>query len=161
MVDIPLDASFEAPASGGGFDFSNLAAIGVGFLFLFFLTLLVFLIKRITSRPESHGLSREEIRAKWEEIERIASQGTMGAKMAIVEADKLLDGALKSIMLPGETMGERLKSGCYKYPELRDVWFAHKLRNQLVHEATFEIGSRDAVAAIRAFKKALKTIRMM
>ncbi len=81
--------------------------------------------------------------------------------MAIVEADKLLDSSLKSMTIPGETLGERLKFASYKYPELRKVWFAHKLRNQLVHEASFEISVGQAKSALHEYKKALKVLHVL
>jgi len=102
------------------------------------------------------GTDRVAMRSRWEEIERSASQsGEMGRKLAIIEADKLLDHALKALAMPGATLGERLKFAQYKYPELRDVWWAHKIRNQLAHEATFHLDNSMARTALKSFKKAL------
>ncbi len=116
---------------------------------------------RYLTRPEMQGMSREQIIARWAEIRKTSEQGVMGAKLAIMEADTLLDAGLKSMMMPGETLGERLKVACYKYPKLRDVWPAHKLRNSLAHEATFQISSRQARQAIDEFEKALKILNVM
>ncbi|MCC7357449.1 hypothetical protein IT408_02985 [Candidatus Uhrbacteria bacterium] len=116
---------------------------------------------RYFTRPEMQGMSREQIIARWAEIRKTSEQGVMGAKLAIMEADTLLDAGLKSMMMPGETLGERLKVACYKYPRLRDVWPAHKLRNSLAHEATFQISHRQAKQAIDEFEKALKILNVM
>ncbi|HWR00151.1 MAG TPA: hypothetical protein VN397_04895 [Candidatus Methylomirabilis sp.] len=140
---------------------SSLAFAVVGIIVLLLIIAMVIVLRRYLAHPELHGMSREEIRVRWEEIEKIAGTGVIGAKMAIVEADKLLDGSLKSMAIPGETMGERLKFAGYKYPELRNVWFAHKLRNQLVHESTFEITQSQAKAALHEYKKALKVIHVL
>ncbi|MBU0540453.1 hypothetical protein KKF59_02815 [Patescibacteria group bacterium] len=118
-------------------------------------------LKRALTRPEMFGLTREEIQRRWKMIRETAKQGTMGAKVAIMEADTLLDSALKSMTMPGQTLGERLKMACYKYPNLKKVWWAHKLRNQLVHEATFQLGSRQAHQALDEFEKALKTLNLL
>lgn len=118
-------------------------------------------LKRALTRPEMFGLSREEIQARWKMIRETAKQGTMGAKVAIMEADTLLDSALKSMTMPGQTLGERLKMACYKYPNLKKVWWAHKLRNQLVHESTFQLGARQARQALDEFEKALKTLNLL
>lgn len=122
--------------------------------------LILWLKKRLT-RPELLGLTREQIAARWIEIRATSKQSLMGAKLALLEADTLLDSGLKSMMMPGETLGERLKVACYKYPKLRDVWWAHKLRNSLAHEATFQISPRQAEQALNEFEKALKTINVL
>jgi len=102
------------------------------------------------------GTDREAMRARWTEIERsMESGGEMGRKLAVIEADKLLDHALKALAMPGATLGERLKFAQYKYPELRDVWWAHKVRNQLAHEASYHLDASMARNALKAFRKAL------
>lgn len=161
MNDIPLDAVSEVipGASSGGA--GPLAWIGIITLIGFFLLIAVIAFKRMFVRVDLHGLTVEQVKRQWTEIEQIAGQSKMGQKMAIVEADKLLDAVLKSMSMPGQTLGERLKFACYKYPDLKNVWFAHRLRNQLVHETTFEIGDRDARSAVGEYKKALKTLGVL
>jgi len=118
-------------------------------------------LKRLLTRPELTGLSREEIRRRWMELRKTSEQGLMGAKLALLEADNLLDSGLKSIMMPGETLGERLKVAGYKYPNLKNVWWAHKLRNQLAHESSFQISQRQARQALDEFERALKTLNIL
>ncbi len=102
---------------------------------------------------------REAMRKRWAEIERmIESPGEMNRKVAILEADKLLDHALKTLAMAGTTMGERLKFAQYKYPELREVWWAHKVRNQLAHEASYHLDAGVAKGAVKAFRKALERL---
>ncbi len=112
-------------------------------------------------RPDLHGMSREKVLATWAEIEKNADHGLMGAKLAVIEADKLVDGVMKSMLIPGETMGERLKAAQYSYPDIRKVWLAHKLRNQLVHDSTFEITHGQAKRALKDFHAALRTLRIL
>ena len=131
-------------------------------LLLIGLALLIRWVKRRISRPEMWGMSREEVARRWQEVRRTSQEhGQMGMKMALVEADTLLDSALKSIMMPGETLGERLKMACYKYPRLKDVWWAHKLRNQLVHQHDFRLAERETRQALDEFEKALKTLNIL
>lgn len=102
---------------------------------------------------------REAMRRRWQEIERMVdASGEMNRKLAVIEADKLLDQALKSLAMAGTTLGERLRFAQYKYPELRDVWWAHRVRNQLVHEATYHLDAGVARRALKAFEKALARI---
>lgn len=112
--------------------------------------------------PRLEGLDRKGIKARWDEIERLASSGeTMSMKMAVLEADKLLDHALKAMAMSGTTLGERLKFAAYRYPEIRRVWWAHRLRNSLVHEPTFRLERHTAKRAVREFRRALSTLRVM
>lgn len=115
---------------------------------------------RALTRPTLEGLDPKRLTAMWAEIEKTSEHGLMGAKLAVVEADKLLDTVLRKLHFPGETMGERLKMAAYKYPNISRVWPAHKLRNQLVHDATFEISVRQAKSAVRDFHDALKTLNV-
>lgn len=135
------------------------AGLVVAALILFIL-LLVWLKRRLT-RPEMFGMTREQVAARWAQVRQTSKQGMMGAKLAVMEADTLLDSGLKSMTMPGETLGERLKVACYKYPKLRNVWWAHKLRNQLAHDVSFQIGARQAEQALDEFEKALKTLNVL
>jgi hypothetical protein len=126
--------------------------------------ILLYLVRRAMDalrRPEMSGMTPEKVRKTWEEIGKTAGQGVMGMKLAIIEADRLLDAVLKSMMMPGETMAERLKVAQYKYPDLKRVWYAHKLRNQLVHESSFELRSRDGQDALKHYRDALKTLHVL
>lgn len=118
-------------------------------------------LKRVFASPELHGLDRKGIRARWEEIERLAGGSEMQLKMAVLEADKLLDHALKAMAMPGMTLGERLKFAAYKHPRINKVWWAHKLRNQIAHESSFYLEPHMARRAVREFKAALQMLNLL
>lgn len=128
---------------------------------LFFFTWLLIRLKKLLTRPELVGMTREEMVRRWIELRKTSMQGLMGAKLALFEADTLLDSGLKSMMMPGDTLGERLKVACYKYPKLQNVWWAHKLRNQLAHDPASQITQRQANQAIDEFERALKILNVM
>lgn len=142
----------------------DIAQFGSGLVVLLFVAVILFILvmgwKKVrhwfaSRRFERHDL--EAMRRRWREIEEMASQpGEMGRKMAILEADKLLDMALKTMMMSGNTLGERLKFACYKWPGLREVWWAHRIRNQMAHESSFHLDSAVAVKAIRTYRAALR-----
>lgn len=118
-------------------------------------------IKKYFTRPEMYGMTREQMQRRWSEVRKTATQGIMGSKLALLEADTLLDAALKSLMMPGDTLGERLKVACYKYPKLHQVWWAHKLRNQLAHDVSFQLSHRQAGQALDEFERALQLLNVM
>ncbi len=121
--------------------------------------LLVDRIRRFFASRGFEGSDREAMRRRWAEISKmIDAPGELSRKVAVLEADKLLDFALKALAMPGTTLGERLKFAQYKYPELRDVWWAHRVRNQLAHEASYHLDAKVARSALKAFEKALTRI---
>jgi hypothetical protein len=142
-------------------DLSTVLMTVVGVVLLICVAAMVIVLRRYITRPDLHGLSRDEIRLRWIEIEKVAATGQMGVKMAIVEADTLLDSALKSMTIPGQTLGERLKFAGYRYPELRKVWSAHRMRNQIVHESSFEVSSSQGRYALSEYRKALKVLHVL
>lgn len=126
---------------------------------LVFLAFVLRKLKGLFSARNFDATDRETMRRRWREIEQMsAAPGEMSRKLAVMEADKLLDYALKAMAMSGETLGERLKFAAYKYPRLRDVWGAHRVRNQLAHEATYHLDAGTAKRAIREFKKALEIL---
>ncbi|MBU1180035.1 hypothetical protein KJ885_03765 [Patescibacteria group bacterium] len=99
------------------------------------------------------------IKEKWEEIEGLMkADSVLSWKMAVIEADKLMDSALKRAMMRGQTMGERLRFAVSKHPKIRSVWEAHILRNDLVHEASRTLNKNEAQKALVLFKQGLKLL---
>lgn len=107
-------------------------------------------------------LDKKFVQDKWAEIEMLLLQGGNSQfKTAIMEADKLVDYVLKSRGVAGETMGDRMKNAKSKFPEYTDynnLWFAHKVRNNIAHETTHDLNIGEARKATEYFKKALKTL---
>ena len=80
-------------------------------------------------------------------------------KLAVIEADKFVDDALKTKGFPGETMGERLMMiKPQELSSLQDLWDAHKLRNLLVHETSYQLRHEQALGAINSFEKVLREL---
>ena len=134
---------------------------GIGFLLFVSAMIGLYVLARRLRRPEMLGMSRADIAKKWMEIRKTSDMSMMGAKMGVLEADNLLDATFKSLMMPGETMGERLKAACYRYPGLERVWWAHKLRNQIAHDASANISQSQAKMALHDFERALKILNVM
>jgi hypothetical protein len=81
-----------------------------------------------------------------------------GMVLAIVDADKLLDQALKKHRFKGKTMGERLVSAQRMISDNDAVWYAHKLRNRLVHEPNVRLKKKEAQIALAGFRQGLKDL---
>ncbi len=104
-------------------------------------------------------LDVEKYRSKWLAIERQLTRDNVGSySLSVLEADKLLDQALKDRGISGETMGARLKQLQKTWSNANSVWSAHKLRNQIAHESEVKINYDSARRALSSFKQALKDV---
>lgn len=106
--------------------------------------------------PRRH-LNQKYFQDKW--LELLARVKTSdGMVLAIIDADKLLDEALKKRGFSGKTMGERLVAAQRSITDNDAVWYAHKLRNRLVHEPNINLKKREAQNALGGFKQGLKDL---
>lgn len=104
------------------------------------------------------GLDRAYYQKQWSQIESFKTSGGAGWNMAVFEADKLLDHALKARGFNGDTMGERLKSARGSFMNNDSIWQAHKLRNRLAHEHDVPLNAIVVDKALRSFRAALKDL---
>ena len=76
-------------------------------------------------------------------------------KLAIIEADIILDDILKKQGYAGNSLGERLKSIAPSQLEsLQDAWEAHKVRNNIAHQgADFILTQRLAQETITKYQR--------
>lgn len=104
-------------------------------------------------------LDVDKYRLKWMGIEKqLSKDDQSGCVLAVLNADKLLDQALRDRGIRGQTMGERMKSAKNMWTNANAVWGAHKLRNQIAHESDHHLSYEDARRAIAGFKQALKDV---
>lgn len=102
---------------------------------------------------------KEKKNARWELIERyMRSNNPSDWKVAIMEADNILDDIVKRMGYPGDTLGERLKMiEASDFPYLDEVWQAHKTRNRIAHTGTdFPITRSSAEETINAYYRSFK-----
>lgn len=112
---------------------------------------------RILSRRLTHELNKDYYQKRW--LELLARVKTAdGMVLAVIDADKLLDEALKKRSFKGKTMGERLVSAQRAISDNDSVWYAHKLRNRLVHEPSMNLKKREAQNALAGFRQGLKDL---
>lgn len=130
---------------------------GVAIIFLFVVILAVLVTARIVFRRKRPKLNQKYFESKWKEIQEMLIDMN-GAKMAVIEADKLLDEALKQLHIGGSTMGERLVAAQRKLTNNDAVWTAHKLRNRLVHETEIRLKKSQIKDALIGFRRALKDL---
>lgn len=132
---------------------------GVIFLFaaIVIVAALIFAIVGLV-RKGGH-VNVEKYRSKWLAIEQSLSKGSLQtAPLAIINADKLVDAALRERGVGGNTMGERMKTAESLWSRSDALWDAHKLRNRIVHETDASVSYDQARRALAAYKRALKDL---
>ena len=114
----------------------------------------------IATRGKSSAvLNTEKFRSSWLAIEqKLQSNLPDSYILCVMNADKLLDLALRQRGFKGETMGERMKSAQNEWRDANVVWRSHKLRNQLAHEHDVQLSYDQARAAMAGFKQGLKDL---
>lgn len=100
---------------------------------------------------------KTDISAKWQSVlDKAASPNPSDWKLAVLEADSIMDDLLKRIGLQGETMGERLKQlDRSKLSAIDELWEAHKIRNLIAHDPNRAVSRQEIDRAVDGFEKAL------
>ena len=112
------------------------------------------------------GEDREQIRDRWEKIGQLEEVGKPSAwREAVIEADKLVDFALAKIYPGEEKTANRLVQAkevfaSYKQ-EYENLWYAHKIRNEMVHTVGFELPSVEAKNILEYFKRSLEILGVL
>lgn len=104
---------------------------------------------------------RNIIHKKWEKLveEKIKKGNENDLRLAIIEADTLIDEVLKEHNYPGNDMGERLKSiHPYEYKCLDDLWRAHKIRNRIAHDSDFHLTIEESKEVLAVYHQALEEL---
>lgn len=93
---------------------------------------------------------------RWQEVEQhITTDNPNDWKLAIIEADVMLEEMLESAGYAGLTIGDKLKSASpTSFRTLDDAWRAHKVRNQIAHGgADFVLTKKVAQETITQYRK--------
>ncbi|MEK7614599.1 MAG: hypothetical protein AAB428_02950 [Patescibacteria group bacterium] len=167
---------FTGSQSGGeGSFWEQLLRYGNFFKAIVELLVVLFLIGIIYSLIRVYEINKEERRKlskilaiiddatvhneRWEAILRQVDSDNSGDwRLAIIEADNMLDDMVKQLGYDGEDLGERLKAvEPSDFFSLQSAWEAHKIRNQIVHEgASFQITKAEAERVIDLYKEIFK-----
>jgi hypothetical protein len=133
---------------------------------------LLFLLSKPRNRHKNRGrsataggLGRRQFIEQWQRIAALMHEpGTDGMRHAILEADKLLDIALRQGGYPGDTLGQRLRSAerdFAKRSSYQGLWEAHKMRNALAHELGFDIPRQHAQHILRLYEDGLRELNVL
>ncbi len=123
------------------------------------------------SEIEQQALREEEARwaqkyggvvtknSRWSEIQHhIVENDPHAWKIALIEADIMLEEILNNAGYVGATIGEKLKSAnSTSFSTLEDAWEAHKVRNQIAHEGgDFVLTKKVAQETLTRFERVFR-----
>jgi hypothetical protein len=97
---------------------------------------------------------RNQKNERWVRVEQyMTSLNPSDWKVAILEADNILDDIIERMGYPGMTIGERMKRiSAADFPYLEEAWEAHKVRNALAHKGTdYQLSRSDAEHVINIY----------
>ncbi len=113
--------------------------------------------------PENPSL-QTKVNHKWERVLNCAeSLNENDWRLAILEADIMLDDLLDKLGLPGETMGDKLKAvEPSDFETLDNAWEAHKIRNQIAHEgAAFQLNQHEVRRVIALYQNIFEEFQVI
>jgi hypothetical protein len=106
--------------------------------------------------PSPEAIKQPEVKnAKWTRVEaHIGSDNPSDWRLAILEADIILDELLDTLGFIGDTIGDRLKKANKgDFQTLDYAWEAHKIRNAIAHEGSdFILTQREAQRIIGLYR---------
>ena len=156
--------------------------VGKGFLFFlaaFFLIIICYTIVRMfeirakerkhldheiyeyaRNKIEQEKRLREEVggskNERWSKtLSYLFSQHQSDWKLAIIEADSMLEGLMEQLGFRGATLGDRLKlANQDNFPKLTIAWEVHTVRNRIAHEGlAFELSQYEAKKIIALYEQ--------
>ncbi|MDO8686926.1 MAG: hypothetical protein Q7K11_01840 [Candidatus Berkelbacteria bacterium] len=82
-------------------------------------------------------------------------------KLAIIEAESLLDSALKQMGFTEESFGEKLKNiPPLILPNAKDVLKAHEIHNNIIHDPDFRLSQEKTKENLVIYEKAFQELQL-
>ncbi len=99
---------------------------------------------------------------RWERVlTHVNSDNPNDWRIAIIEADVMLDELALRLNLPGNTLGERLKQAVRgDFKTLDQAWEAHRVRNEIAHAGSdFVLTQREAKRVVDLYERVFEEFR--
>ena len=110
-------------------------------------------------REKSDSSAQGGRNLRWQNVLKyLASDNQDEWKLAIMEADSMLENLTDILELEGISVGEKLKStNKDRFKSLDDAWEAHIVRNKIAHGGLqFELTKREAQRVIYLYEKVFR-----
>ena len=120
----------------------------------------IFKAAHIFEEPKSLPPEKNKNLEDWQKIlDQGNSENENDRKQAVIAADTLIEKIFDLAGFSGENLGEKLKNiDPADLDSLDALWEAHKIRNNIAHEADYKLTKDDAGSALSRFEKALREL---
>lgn len=102
-------------------------------------------------------LKSDRFQERWKEIQKLCA-GKENWPKAIIDADRMLDEALKKKRFAGKNMGERMVRAQRAFTDNDSAWFGHKLRTRLDSDPEAKLKEDEVKSALIGIRQALKDL---
>lgn len=124
---------------------------------LLLISLAIFVVFYVFIKARGVRLSPKDNKFISDRWNKISNRVKSNPNEAILEADKLLSYTLKLKGYHG-SVGDQLKKSAHNFTNLDGVWSVHKLRNRIAHEMDVKLNAKQAMRAMKQFKKAIEDL---
>ena len=109
-----------------------------------------------------HPFGAKKTFKQWNRLAKKLESGKEAEyKMVLVEADSLLASILQRMGYKGDNTRELLEQIDAKtLPNIENVWQAHKVRNNIVHDPDYELSLDEAKRMFQIYEQAFRDLEM-
>jgi hypothetical protein len=113
--------------------------------------------------PRELTTKKKKMKTRWNVVRaRLKSDNESEYKVAIIEADNIIDDLVRNMTYPGANMGERLNN----VPEgqiesLEELKKAHEIRNRIIHEENFQVSREYAKEILKKYEAFLEEFEVL
>ena len=114
------------------------------------------MVELLTYRP--YGFPK--MRRRWQRVmKRLDTGNESEYKLAIIEADGLLDDMLKKMNLPGETVDDRIQRiTSIMIANVDELKTAHLVRNSIVYDPDYRLSASEARRVLLVYQRTFEEL---
>lgn len=100
---------------------------------------------------------------QWNKIKsRLDLSSEAEHKLAVIEADNLLNETLERMGYDGDTVGEKLKQiTSIRLSDIDQILEAHKIRNNIVYDPDYQLSLDQGQRALEIYEKTLQELQVL
>lgn len=105
----------------------------------------------------------KKINRQWQSVLRRLDSGLESEyKLAVIEADRILENSLKIMGYAGANLEERLgKLTSVTLPNIEEVYRAHKIRNNILHDPDYKLELAEAKKVLDVYDEAFRALQIL
>ena len=117
------------------------------------------IVQFFTMRP----FGAKKITKQWNKVLDYLKAGSESEyKLAVIEADDMLDAVLKRLGYTGETFEEKLgKLTSATLPNIKQLYEIHQLRNNIVHDPDYRLTLDEAKKSLNVYSQAFQDLQIL